>query len=94
MSKNCGEGTEDEIRFSWPLGNAIGETTKRSAQPLSEYQHAKNQDIRFWVTTGKDFLDRNPYKWQDEADCIKYALSKLKGSQVASFAMTYRNQMT
>ena len=27
-------------------------------------------------------------------DRIKYALSKLKGSQVASFAMTYPNQMT
>ena len=27
-------------------------------------------------------------------DRIKYALSKLKGPQVSSFAMTYRNQMT
>jgi len=27
-------------------------------------------------------------------DPIQYASSKLKGSQVASFAMTYRNQMT
>ena len=39
-------------------------------------------------------FDRNPYQWQDEADRNKYALSKLKGSQVASFTMTYRNQMT
>jgi len=89
-----GEATEDEIIFSRALGKAIGETTKRPAQPPSEYEHAKHQDIRFWLTTCKDFFDRNPYQWQDEADRIKYALAKLKGSQVPSFAMTYRNQMT
>jgi len=89
-----GEATEDEIRFSRALQKAIGETTKRPAQPPSEYEHAKHQDIRFWLTSCKDFFDRNQYQWQDEADRIKYALSKLKGSQVASFAMTYLNQMT
>jgi len=40
------EATEDEIRFSRALGKAIGETTKRPAQPPSEYEHAKHQDIR------------------------------------------------
>jgi len=89
-----GDTTEDEIRFSRALGKAIGETIKRPAQPPSEYAHAKPQDIRFWLTTCKVFFDRNPYHWQEEADCIKYALSKLKGSQVASFPMTYRNQRT
>jgi len=89
-----GEATEDEIRFSRALGKAIGGTTKGPAQPLSEYEHAKHQDIRLWQTTCKDFFDRNPYQWQKEADRIKYALSKLKGSQLASFAMTYGNQMT
>jgi len=88
------EATEDEIRFSRALGKAIGETTKRVAQPPSEYEHAKNPDIRFWLTTCKDCLDRNPYQWQDEADSIKYAMSRLKGLQVASFARTYRNEMT
>jgi len=89
-----GEATEDEMRFSRALGKAIGETTKCAARLLSEYEHAKHPDIRFWLTTCKDLFDRNPYQWQDEADGIKYALSKLKESQVASFAMTYRNQMT
>jgi len=83
-----GEATLDEIRFSSALGKAIGETTKPPAQPPSEYEHAKHQDIRFWLTTCKDPFDRNPYQWQDKADRIKYALSKLKGSQVASWAMT------
>jgi len=68
--------------------------TKLPAQPPSEYEHAKHQDIRFWLTPCKDFFDRNPYQWQDEAECISYTLSKLKRSQVASFAITYRNQMT
>ena len=76
------------------LGKAIGETTKRPAQPPPEYEHAKHQDVRFWLTACKDFFDRNPYQRQNEADRIKYALSKLKGPQVSAFAMTYRNQMT
>jgi len=65
-----GEATKDEIRFSRALGKAIGETTKPPAQPPSEYEHAKHHDIRFWLTTCKDFFDQNPYKWQDEADRI------------------------
>jgi len=89
-----GEATGDEILFSRALGKAIGTTTKHPAEPLSDYQHAKHQDIQFWLTTCKDFFYRNPYQWQDEADHIKYGLSKLKGAQVVSFAMTYRNQMT
>ena len=88
------EATWDEIRFCRALGKAIGDTTKRPAQPPPEYEHAKHQDVRFWLTACRDFFDRNPYQWQDEADRIKYALSKLKGPQVSAFAMIYRNQMT
>jgi len=55
-----GEATEDVIRFSRALGKAIGETTKRLAQPTSEYEHAKQQDIRFWLTTCKDFFRSKP----------------------------------
>ena len=82
------------MRFSRALGKAIGDTTKRPAQPPPEYEHARHQDVRFWLTYRKDFFDPNPYQWQDKADRIKYALSKLKGPQVSAFAMTYRNQMT
>jgi len=89
-----GEAMEDEIQFPRALAKALGETTKCPAQLPLEYKHAKHQDIRFWLTTCKDFFDRNPYQGQDEADRIPYPLSKLKESKVASFAMTYRNQMT
>jgi len=77
-----GEAMEDEIPVSRALGQAIGEITKRATQPLSEYEHAKHQGVRFWLTTCKALFNRNPYQWQDEADCIKYAFSTLKESQV------------
>jgi len=66
-----GEAKEDKIRFSRAFGKARGENTKRPAQPPSEYDHAKHQDIRLWLTTCKDLYDRNPYLWLDEADRIK-----------------------
>ena len=84
----------DELRFSRILGRPIGDSTKRPAQPPPEYEHAKHQDIRFWLTACKDFFDRNPSQWPIEADRIKYALCKMNGPQVSSFAMTYRKQMT
>ena len=89
-----GMADPDELRFSRILGRAIGDTSKRPAQPPPEYQHAKHQDVRFWLTACKDCFDRNPSQWRNETDRIKYALSKMKGPQVSYFAMTYRNQMT
>ena len=62
------EATWDELQFSQALGKAIGDTTKRPAQPPPEYEHAKHQDVRFWLTACKDFFDHNLYQWQDEAD--------------------------
>ena len=88
------EATWDEKRFSRALGGAIGDTTKRPAQPPPDYEHTKHQDVRFWLTACKDFFDRNSYQWKNESDRIKYALGKMKGPQVSAFAMTYRNQIT
>ena len=84
----------DKLRFSRILGRAIGDTSKRPAQPPPEYKHVKHRDVRFWLTDCKDFFDRNPSQWRIMGDRIKYALSKMKGPQVSSFAITYRNQMT
>ena len=89
-----GKATEDEIQFSRALGKMIGETTKRAQQPPSDYEHTKHQDGRFWLTICKDFFEQDGYKCQNEADPIKHAMSKLYQSQIASFAMTYRNKMT
>ena len=84
----------DELRFSRLLGTAIVDTSKHLAQPPPEYEHAKHQDVRFWLTSSKDLFDCNPSQSRIEADRIKYALSKMKGPQVSSFAMIDRNQMT
>ena len=89
-----GMADPEELRFSRILGRAIGDTSKRPAQPPPEYEHAKHQDVRIWLTACKDFFDCNPSQWRIEVDRIKYGLSKMKGHQVSSFAMTYRNQMT
>ena len=56
------EATRDELRFSRALGKAIGDTTKRPAQPPPEYEHANHQDVRYWLTAFKDFFNRNPYQ--------------------------------
>jgi len=61
MRKNMEKLPQEEIRFSRAFGKAIGETRKRQAQPKSEYEHAKHQDIRFGLTTWEDFFDRKPY---------------------------------
>ena len=84
----------DELRFSPILGRAIGDTSTRPAQSPPEYEHAKHQDVRFWLTACKDFFDRNPSQWRIKTDRIKYPLSKMKGPQVSSFAMKYGNQKT
>ena len=84
----------DKLRFSRILGRAIGDTSKRPAQPPPKYEQAKHQDVRFWLTACKESFDSNPSQWRIDADRIKYALSKMKGPQVSSFAMTYQNQMT
>ena len=78
----------DELRFSRILGRAIGDTSKHLAQLPPEYEHAKHQDVSLWLTACKDFFDRNPSQWRITADRIKYALSKMKGPQVSSFAMS------
>ena len=41
------EATWDEFSFSQALGKAIGDTTKRPAQPPPEYEHAKHEAVRF-----------------------------------------------
>ena len=89
-----GMADPDKLRFSRILGSDIGDTSKLLAKPHPEYQLAKNQDVRFWLTPCQDCLDRNLSQWPIEGDRIKYALSKMKGPLVSSFAMTYRNQMT
>jgi len=47
-----------------------------------------------WLMTCADNLGRNSSQWEDEAQRIRYAISQMDGKEVASFALTYRPQMT
>ena len=77
-AEKYGEATEDVIRFSRALGKAIGETTKRPAQPPSEYEHAKQQDIRFWLTTCKGFCRSKPIPVAGRGGLYKLRLVQIK----------------
>ena len=52
--------TWDKLRFSRALGKAIGDTTKRPAQRLPEYEHTKQQHVRFWLKACQNLFDGNP----------------------------------
>jgi len=44
--------------------------------------------------TCTDYFGRNSWQWEDEAQRIRYAISRMDGKEVAPFALTYRRQMT
>ena len=62
--------------------------------PLVVFKNEKYQDIRVWLVSYKDFFDANPWLWGNEGKQVFYALSKMDGSAVAPFALTYRKKIT
>jgi len=58
------------------------------------FRNEKHQDIRMWLLTCTDYCGRNSWEWEDEAQRIRYAISRIDGKDVALFALTYRRQMT
>jgi len=47
-----------------------------------------------WQLTCTDYFGRNSWQWENEAQQIRYAISRMDGKQGAPFALTYRRQMT
>jgi len=47
-----------------------------------------------WLMACTDYFGRNSWQWEDEAQRIRYAISRMDGKDVAPFALTYRRQMT
>jgi len=41
-----------------------------------------------------DYSGRNSSQWENEAQRIRYAISRIDGKEVTPFALTYRLQMT
>jgi len=52
-----------------------------------------NQDVRNWLTAGKDYFDSNPTQSENHSHRIVFALGKTKGNKVAPFSETYRKVM-
>jgi len=47
-----------------------------------------------WLLTCTDYFGRKIWQWQDEAQRIRYAISRIEGTEVAPFALTYWRPMT
>jgi len=58
------------------------------------FRNQKHQDIRMWLMTCTDYFGRNIWQGEDEAQRIRYAISRMDGKEVAPFALTYPRQMT
>jgi len=76
------------------MANALGQRTRVPAEPPSMFRNEKHQDIRMWLMTCTDYFGRNSWQWEDEAQRIRYAISRMDGKEVGPFALTYRRQMT
>jgi len=74
--------------------NALGHRTRVPAEPPPMFRNETHQDIRMWLMTCTDDFGRNSWQWEDEAQRIRYAISRMDGKEVAPFALTYRRQMT
>jgi len=80
--------------FSRVMANALGQRTRVPAEPPAMFRNEKHQDMRVWLMTCTDYFSRNSWQWEDEAQRIRYAISRMDGKEVAPFALTYRRQMT
>jgi len=88
------ENDEQFNLFSRVMANALGQRTRVPAEPPAMFRNEKHQDIRMWLMTCTDYFGRNSGQWEDEAQRIRYAISRMDGKEVAPFALTYRRQMT
>jgi len=76
------------------MANALGQRTRVRAEPPPMFRNEKHQDILIWLLTCTDYFGRNSWQWEDEAQPIRYAISRMDGKEVGPFALTYRRQMT
>jgi len=88
------ENDEQFNLFSRVMVNALGQRTRVPAEPSAMFRNEKHQDIRMWLMTCTDYFGRNSRQWEDEAQRIRYGISRMDGKEVAPFALTYRRQMT
>ena len=80
--------------FSGVMANALGQQTRVPAEPPAMFRNEKHQDIRMWLLTCTHYFGQNSWQWENEAQRIRYAISRMDRKEVAPFALTYRRQMT
>jgi len=88
------ENDEQLNLFSRVMADSLGPHTRVPAEPRALFRNEKHQDIHRWLLTCRDYLGRNSWQWEDERQRIRYAISRVKGKEVAPFALTYPWQMT
>jgi len=84
------ENDEQFNLFSRVMANALGQRTRVPAEPPAMFRNEKQQDIRMWLMTCTDYFGQNSWQWEDEAQRIRYAISRMDAKEVAPFALTYR----
>jgi len=82
------ENDEQFNLFSRVMANALGEQTRVPAGPPALFRNDEHQDIRLWLLRCTDYFGRNSWQWQDKAQLIRYALSRMEGKEVAPFVLT------
>jgi len=58
------------------------------------FRCTKHQDISMQLMACADYFSRNSWEWEDEAQQIRCAISRMDRKEVAPLALTYRRQMT
>ena len=53
-----------------------------------------SENLRAWLLACEDFFNWNPSEWEEETDCIKYAIGRIKEKTKAhDFGISYRRSM-
>jgi len=89
------EGDNEEFAtLSRMRADAMGRCTRVPGEPSARFRNEKHEDIRVCLLTCMDFVGRNGWQWEDEAQQIPYALSRMEGKEVVPIALTESRQMT
>jgi len=68
--------------FSRVMANGLGQQTRVPAEPPAMFRNEKHQDIRMWLMTCRDYFGRNSWQWEDEAQRIRYPITRMDGKEV------------
>jgi len=92
---NDNTGKDEQFNIlSRVMAYALGGGKRFPAEPPALFKNAKDEYIRMWLLTCMQYFGQNSWQWEDEAQGIRYAISRMAGKEVALFALTYQRPMT